>query len=162
MRRSVIILGLMLGLAQPALINAAETLQEVRIRWDVHPGSPSPHVTPGAALPSSHFTILERHQVVGSLPRQRSAELSAEQIVVVAVDGQGREIYRRLIPDPRILRAEHPGPTGELRGQVLHHASTVFRVTLPDDPAVEEVSFYHPRWTGTTFILEWLGAVRLH
>ena len=161
MRDSVIIMGLMLCLGQPVWTVAAEKLQEVRIRWDVHPGSSTHHVAPESAVPSTRFTLLDRHQVSGSLPRQRSAELSSEKIVVVAVDGQGSERYRRIIPDPRILRVEHPGPAHEMRGRALHRARTELRITLPDDPAISEIRLYHPHWTGTAFILEWLGAVQL-
>ncbi|HSB72005.1 MAG TPA: hypothetical protein VLT62_21965 [Candidatus Methylomirabilis sp.] len=161
MRNSVIIMGLMLCLGQPVWAVAAENLQEVRIRWDVHPGSPTPHVAPESAVPSTRFTLLERHRVSGTLPRQRSPELSSEQIVVVAMDGQGNERYRGMIRDPRILRVEHPGPAREMKGRALHRARTELRITLPDDPAISEVWLYHPRWTGSAFILDWLGTVQL-
>jgi hypothetical protein len=80
---------------------------------------------------------------------------------VIAVDAQGRQVYRQLIADPRVLRAERPGPTGELVGETLHHATADFSVALPDDPSIVELHFYQPRWTGTGWTLDPIGRVGL-
>jgi hypothetical protein len=95
----------------------------------------------------------------GALPRQRSAELSPTQVVVVAFDSEGRMRWCGLVADPRLLRAESPGPDGELTGQVLYRESAEFVVQYPDDDAVKEVRLYHPDWDGQKFSLELVGAV---
>jgi hypothetical protein len=64
-----------------------------------------------------------------------------------------------LVADPRLLRAEVPGPDGELSGQVLSRESAEFVVHDPDDEAVAEVRLYHPEWDGQKFSLELVGAV---
>lgn len=161
MRYRIALVLLILGLGQPASMVMAQTVQEVRVQWEAYIGAPAPQVVPGTAQPSNLFTLLERRRVPGSLPRQRNPELSSDQIVVVAVDAQGQEIGRSLILDPRVLRAERPRPTGELSGEVLHHANTELLIALPDDPAIRELRLYHPRWTGTVFDLDWLGTVPL-
>jgi len=152
---------LILGLGHRDAMATAQMVQEVKIRWDAYIGAPTPQVARGTEQPSNLFTLLERRRVPGSPPRQRNPELSSDQIVVVAVDAQGQEIDYHLIPDPRVLRAEHPGPTGELSGEVLHHAETELLIALPDDPAIRELRLYHPRWTGTAFVLDLLGRVPL-
>jgi hypothetical protein len=142
-------------------IVAANTLQEVRIRWDAYPASSKALVRPETQQPSNVFTLLERQPLAGSLPRQRNPQLSPDHIVIIAVNAHGQETYRYTIPDPRIVRGEFTGPTGELRGEVLHRASTELRILLPDDPTITEVRLYLPRWTGTEFILDPLGVVAL-
>lgn len=95
----------------------------------------------------------------GALPKQRSAELSPEQVVVVALDAEGRLRWCGLVADPRRLRAEVPGPDGELTGQVIYRESAEFVIQYPDDELVTEVRLYHPDWDGQQFSLELVGAV---
>ena len=64
-----------------------------------------------------------------------------------------------LVEDPRLLRAEAPGPDGELTGQVIYRESAEFVVQYPDDEAIAEVRLYHPDWDGQKFSLELVGAV---
>ncbi len=161
MRHRVVFLLLILALAPPLSVAMAQAVQEVRVEWDAYRGATAPQVKPGTEQPSNLFTVLERRRAVGPLPRQRNPELSSDQIVVVAVGSQGQTIDAQTIPDPRILRAEAPGPTGELSGEVLHHAKTELLIAIPDDPRIVELRLYQPRWTGTVFVLDPLGAVRL-
>jgi hypothetical protein len=72
-----------------------------------------------------------------------------------------RPLVWDLIPDPTIMRAELPGPTGELTGGAVPQATSDFLVALPDDPAVTELRFYRPRWTGAVFGLDLLGTAPL-
>ncbi|MDE2180604.1 MAG: hypothetical protein KGJ40_07135 [candidate division NC10 bacterium] len=160
MKYWIAFLLMILGLGPPASATA-QAVREVRVRWDAYIGAPAPQVAPGTEQPSNLFTLLERRRVPGLLPRQRNLELSSEQIVVVTVDAQGLEIGRQLIPDSRVLRSEGPGPTGELSGVVLHYAKIELLITLPDDPAIAELRLYHPRWTGTAFVLDLLGIIPL-
>lgn len=134
-------------------------VQEVRVQWDAYHASSKALVRLGAQLQSNVFTMLERRAVAGSLPRQRDPQLSQDYLVIIAVDAQGQEVCRSAIPDPRTVRAEFTGPTGELRGEVLHRASTELLILLPDDPSIVEVRVYLPRWTGTEFVLDLLGIV---
>jgi len=152
---------LILGLGHLDSMATAQMVQEVRVRWDAYIGAPAPQLAIGTEQPSNLFTLLERRLAPGSLPHQRNPELSSDQIVVVAVDVKGQEIDWQLIPDPRVLRAEFPGPTGELSGEVLHHAETELLITLPDDPTIRELRLYHPHWTGAAFVLDLLGTIPL-
>jgi hypothetical protein len=153
---AILILGIGLSVAEAT----AQSVQEIRIRWDAYLGAPS-EVTARAAQVSPVLTLLERRRVGGTLPRQRNPVLSEDQLVVIAVDGRGETVDAQVIPDPRVLRGETVGPTGELAGQVFHHANPECLINLPDDPAILEVRLYHPRWTGTRFILEFLATIAL-
>ena len=95
----------------------------------------------------------------GGLPKQRSAELSPTQVVVVALDAEGRMRWCGLVEDPRQLRAEVPGPDGELTGRVVYRESAEFVVNYPDDEAITEVRLYHPGWDGRKFSLAPVGSV---
>lgn len=144
---------------------SGQAVEQLRLRWGAYPSAPAPMVAPNAGTPAppapDAFTVLERSQAPGPLPRQRNPQLSAEQLVVVAVNGAGETLNTQLIPDPRILRAETVGPTGEMGSRVLHRADVEFLLTIPDDPALAGLRLYKPRWTGTTFVLDLVGTIAL-
>ncbi len=162
MRLRIAVWLMVLALAGPAWAAVAQTVQQVRVRWEAYVGAQSQYVPPQPGPPSPSFVLLERRTIPGSLRRERNPQLSSDQIVVVAVDGEGKEIDRHLIRDPRILRGEFPGPTGQIKGTVLHHATAEFLITLPDDPRITDLWLYHPRWTGTAYVLDLLGTIRLY
>lgn len=95
----------------------------------------------------------------GALPKQRSLELSPDQVLVVAVDAASRMKWWGLTPDPRIVRAEFPGPDGVLTGQTVVNDDAAMLLAYPDDPAITELRLYHPRWTGERFALELIGTL---
>lgn len=139
---------------------AAQTVQELRIRWDSATGATTRRVE-GAPAPEASFRAVQRSRRAGTVTRRRGTDLSSNHVVVIATNAQGEELHRDVIPDPRLLRAEGPGPSGELTGEVLYRASTEFLVSFPDDPAITEIRLYHPRWTGRVFELDQLVAIRL-
>ena len=158
MRLTIALILVILGLSQPASAQK-QGLQEVRVRWDAYIGAPAPQVAPRPGQPSTNiFTVRQRRWLSGSLPRHRHPKLSEDQLVIVALDAQGERIDEQVIPDPRVLRAESTGPTGEIRGEILHHE---LLITLPDDPTIIELRVYHPRWNGSTFLLDLLGTINL-
>jgi hypothetical protein len=134
------------------------TTLEVRIRWDAVPASEQTSPGAGQGNSSSAFIPLERRQIGEKYASHRSRELSSDHILVAGVDAQGQLRSWTVVPDPRVIRAETPGPMGELSGRVLHRSQPEFLVALPDDPDVTELRFYHPRWTGEEFVLEALGS----
>jgi len=135
---------------------------EVTIQWAAYVGTPR-QLVPEAEWhsPAKLFTIVGSRRAAGPVPRQRSPELTVEHLLVVSYDGDGQQRDWALIPDPRVLRAEAPGPTGELTGQVLHYSRPEFVVTLPDDPETTELRIYLAARKGECFTLELLGAVTL-
>jgi hypothetical protein len=94
--------------------------------------------------------------------RQRDPQLSENHLLVRTVNAGGEIVDTQLILDPRVIRAEAPGPSGELKSETLHRASPDFLLTIPDEAAVRELRIYHPRWTGTSFALDLLGTIPLN
>jgi hypothetical protein len=161
MRHRMISLVAFLSLALPTSATA-QTVQELRIRWDAYVGAPAPQVSPGTYPASSLYTILERRRAPGSLPRERNPEPSPGQIVVVAVDSVGEVIDAQVVRDPRVLRFETQGPGGKMTGELLHRSNPEFLLTVPDDPRLHEIRLYVPRWTGTYFVADHLGTIPLY
>ena len=140
----------------------AQTIHEIRVRWDTYlPGPPAKDARSIREAASNVFTLLERRTFSGKLPRQRNPQVTSDQIVVIARDVNGQLVDWQLIPDPLVLRSEQPGPKGDLSGQTFYRASGDFLITLPAEPSIKRIDLYHPRWTGTDFVLEIMGTVPL-
>jgi hypothetical protein len=150
---------LVCGLATITLSAQAPTVQELRVGWQSLSGNAEVFVE--GQPPAAAFTTLDRRRAPGALTPRRSLDLSSDQIVISGLNASGVEIYRNVMADPRILRSEAPGPTGELTGQVLFRARTEFLIDLPDDPAITAVTLYHPRWTGTAFALDVIVSIKI-
>ena len=152
--------GVEVGSAANTASASARSHRELKVSWEADKAAlPRPAAVqyknaPGRVALSGAMVRRE-----GGLPRQRSAELSPTQVVVVALDAEGRMRWCGLVADPRLLRAEVSGDDGELKGQVLYKESAEFVVQYPDDDAVAEVRLYHPDWDGQKFSLELVGAV---
>ena len=140
----------------------AHAAQELRLGW-ITVSPPPGAIGPGAVPPPSAVMLLGRQRVPGPVPRQRDRdrELAPDRVVVVAEDGQGQIRDWQVVADPRILRAEGPGPSGELTGQVVVVPDGELMLTIPDDPAITLLRLYRARWTGTDFVLDLLGSVPL-
>lgn len=136
-----------------------EGVLQVRVQWTT-PADGTPPPAPGRQ-PVNPLRLLERRSAGGSLPRQRNPQVSADQILVQAFNSRGLLVDSHLIPDPRLVRAESPGPTGELAGEVLHWVDPDFLITLPDAPDLVELLLFQPRWTGTEFAFDLIGSISL-
>jgi hypothetical protein len=140
-------------------VSQTENHQEMEIRWKAQDNSPASN--PNGAeqqQPAQTLTVVARSSRNGSLQRQRSLELSEEQILVVATGAEGQLRWWTLVPDPRLRRAEFAGPNGELSGQTVVLGETDFTVSYPADLSITELRFYHPHWTGAKFTLESIGS----
>jgi hypothetical protein len=146
--------------ASPASNASARSHRELKVSWEADKSTlPSPAAVQyrnakGRVAPAGASRRRE-----GGMPKQRSAELSPTQVVVVALDSGGHMRWCGLVADPRLLRAEASDPGGELTGQVLYKESAEFVVQYPDDDAVTEVRLYHPDWDGQKFSLALVGVV---
>jgi hypothetical protein len=133
--------------------------QEMEVRWTA-PDKP-PASNPNGAeqqQPAQTLTVVARSSRNGGLQRQRSLELSEEQVLVVATGAEEQLRWWTLMPDPRLRRAEFAGPNGELSGQTVVLGETDFTVSYPADILITELRFYHPHWTGAKFTLELIGS----
>jgi len=158
------LIGLALLLGQLTLppLAAGQTIQEVRVQWSASP--PVPPGAPGERRAQSTlelFSIVSRQTMRGRLARQREPELSSDKVVVIARDSGGKILDLQVVADARIVRAEAPGPGGELSGKVLYRDRADFLFALPDDPGISRIDFYQPRWTASGFELDLIGGVPL-
>ena len=139
-----------------------QTYRELKIRWadsaksttELRPANNSEEQTPSPSV-----SIVEDKRRSGTLPRQRSLELSPAHIFIAAVDATDKLRWWSIILDPRVIRVETPTPTGELRGEVYYGSNVNFAVAFPDDPEIAQLRFYHPVWNGTDFDLKLLTVV---
>ena len=114
----------------------------------------------GTAQPRM-FALLEQRIVPGGLRRERFPQLSYDRLVVVVQDAAGRELDWRLVPNPGIVRAEAPGPDGRLQGETIEIDSVELSIAIPDVAGADRVYIFRPRWTGTEYLLDPFGEVRL-
>jgi len=105
------------------------------------------------------ISIVEDKKRSGTLPRQRSLELSPTHILIAAVDATDKLRWWSIMPDPRLVRTETPNSTGELRGENYYVSNVMFIVAFPDDPEIANLRFYHPVWNGTDFDLKPIAIV---
>jgi hypothetical protein len=154
--------GLLLESLALPVVASGQTIQEVRVQWTTSPPLPPGTSAERRNQTVSHlFSILDQQKMSGRLPRQREPELSSDKVVIVARAAGGKIIDWQVVADPRIIRAEAPVPGGELDGRVLYRDRADFLFTLPDDPDIERIDFYQPRWTGRQFDLDLIGGVPL-
>jgi hypothetical protein len=129
------------------------------IRWVVTDSASGEPVDPATAVAVNSFEVAARARVQGPLPRERDPQWSEDEIVIVAVDAVGRETSWQKVQDPRLVRAELPGPSGELRGERLHRPLAEIVTIVPD--AAASVRIFETRWTGAGFVLRELGQVNV-
>ena len=114
-----------------------------------------------SAQPPESVTVIQDRAVSGSPQRERNPELAADMFVVVGVDARGEEVARVTIPDPRVIRAETPEPTGELGSHRMMRGDVEFSVLLPDEPDIVVLRIYKPRWTGDYYVLDYYAETAL-
>ena len=152
--------GVEVGAADTTQGAPARSHRELRVTWEADkaalPGPAAAQYKNAAGRVTLSQSAVRRE---GGLPKQRSAELSPTQVVVVALDAEGRMRWCGLVADPRLLRAEVSDPGVELTGQVIYRESAEFVVHYPDDESITEIRLYHPGWDGQKFSLAPLGAV---
>ena len=150
------------AVAETAVARAAQaqSYRELKIRWADSTKS-TPELRP-AANPDDrkqNFSIVEDKKRSGTLPRQRSLELSPEQIFIAGVDATNKLRWWSIVPDPRVVRSETQTASGELRSQNYYVSNITLVVAFPDDPEIANLRFYQPVWNGTDFDLKPLTIV---
>ena len=144
-----------------ARVDQRSTYRELKIRWSDSTKS-STELRPanlGAQTPAPSVAIVEDNKRSGTLPRQRSLELSQSHLLVAAVDATNKLRWWSLMPDPRLVRYETPTASGELRRQDYYVSNVTLVVAFPDDPEIATLRIYHPIWNGTEFDLQPLSIV---
>ena len=126
--------------------------QELRLVWE-----PRQTVSSGRDLGGPR--IVSRVRESGAFPRLRAIDLSDETLLVAAIDSAGTLLAWSVIPDPRFVRIEEPGPDGVLTGRIVPVDRPEFLVLIPDDTSVAEIRLFQRRRTGDGFVLEQVAAL---
>jgi len=137
---------------------------EMTILWNVSAGAATSDPVPAdvAGPLRNDFQVAARRLVADAPVRQRDPQLSEDDLVIVAVSPQGADLGWQVIKDPSFVRAETPTASGELQHQTLRRPEASFLVTLPGrGEGIAELRLLKPRWNGTAFILDPLGAVAI-
>lgn len=145
------------ALPTTASVATSAAVPQLRVRW-IAAESPTGAPLPLADLvPVNRFEVVSRSSLAGPLVRERDPQWSEHDLVVIAVNAAGQETSWQKVRDPRILRSEQPGPTGELSGTILIRPDVELLVVLPDG-AVSLV-VYETAWAGEQFVLRQLGRI---
>ena len=128
-------------------------VRELRLEWNRAGAAGAGDGAPGA------FALVDEQVVPGGLRRERRPQLSYDRLVVVVRDSLGRELDWRLVQNPAILRAEAPGPDGQLTGRVIELDDVELSIAVPNIATADHIHLYRPRWTGTEFMLDALARV---
>jgi len=140
----------------------SQSYRELKIRWGDPKKSTTelrPAANPEDRTQAPSFAIVEDKKRSGTLPRQRSLELSPEHIFIAGVDAANKLRWWSIVPDPRVVRSETQTPSGELRSQNYYVSNVTLAVAFPDDPEIANLRFYQPVWNGTDFDLKPLSIV---
>lgn len=144
--------------------NQPQAYREVKVRWTDSANVSSntqarPSISAGEQKVSPVVSLVEDKKRSGALPRHRSLELSPTHLLIAAVDETNQLRSWSIISDPRVVRAEFPTSTGELRSENYYQSNFMLTVAFPDDPKITNLRFYKPIWTGSEFDLKLLAIV---
>ncbi len=147
-------------------VNGSEPAHELAVVWQesaaVAQGearAPGDQATAGAR--PVELRIARRVDSGSRMPRIRSMHIAEGQLLAAAVDAGGILRGVAVIADPRVVRAEWPGPDGVLAGRTLRLSRAEFLLPVPDDPRVVAVHLFEPRWNGEAFVLQPIAFVQV-
>jgi len=113
--------------------------------------------------PSTASVQLVQRKLVSSPSRRlRHFQYSEDQIVVVAVDANGTELYRDVHTDPRLIRAEVTNAAGQLEYREFYSPSVSMAFSVPNDASLQSVRLLKPKWDGSTFSFEPVGVLAVN
>ena len=144
---------------EQSLLPATETYQELRVHLTTA-GKTNLSAEELRSQPVA-VSVLGSVKRNGALGRSRSFELAADHLLLVTVTKDANLRWFSLLPDPRILRSEGPGPTSQLTGGVIFQPNQDYTFNIPDDNQSTELRLYHPRWNGQEFVLVLLTTIPL-
>jgi hypothetical protein len=146
-------------------LSDVQTYTQIQVHWQGAADSKSLSANSANALErqpgSGVVTLLKSVSRDGILPRERSLELSTDHILVVAVDEKQALRWWKVRLDPRLVRSETVAASGEIHGEQFYRSSVDFKVEYPADPAIKQLRFYQPVWTGTNFRLELISTLAI-
>ena len=148
---------LAVSLPTTASVMTDAVVPQLHVRWVAAESPSGAPVRLSEMVSVNRFEVVRRSEVRGPLVRERDPQWSEHDLVVVAADTGGRETSWQKVRDPRILRSEQPGPTGELSGETFVRPEVELVVAVPDGAA--SLYVYETAWSGDQFVLRQLGRI---
>jgi hypothetical protein len=142
--------------ATVAQATADTETRELRIQW-VAPRTDAA----GTRARVGSFTLLGQVRFPGAPRRERQPSLSANDLVVVVQDSTGRDLDWRIVPNPRLIRAETPDNTGLLSGRIIERDEVELLVYIPDVAGADRIQIFSPEWNGKDYTLTQLGQLTI-
>jgi hypothetical protein len=127
---------------------------QVRVRWTTDAPSAD------AAKTANHFHLISARSVRVSIRPERAPEIGPATLLIASVTDDDREVDWRLVPDPRIVRAEL-GDDAQLRSKRLYYLDIEFVALLPQLERVTQLRVYGVQRAKVGLIATPLGAVNL-
>ena len=137
-----------------------QAVPQLHVRWIAAASANGEPVPAAAMTPVNSFEVVGKSDIRGPLQRERDPQLAEHELVIVATDASGRETSWQKQRDPRLLRAELPGPTGELSGELLYRPEVELLVVVPDS-ATMALHVYETYSDGGQFLLRSLGLIQV-
>ncbi len=150
-----------------AQTDASSVVLQVTLTSSPSPSIASPNGQSGQTSlnmspPPTTNARLSRQQIMpGAVQRMRHIQYSEDQVVYVTLDDQGKELYRNVQIDPRLIRAEVPDTDGQLQSRAFYRPSAMMTFSVPNDSRNETVILYKPKWDGVSFTLVQIGTMLL-
>ena len=143
--------------ANVAQVTGSNEARELWIQWT------TPRAQSAAARQRSPgaFTLLGQTRFSGAPRRERQPEPSANDLVVVVQDADGRDLDWRIVPNPRLLRLETPDQDGRLSGRTIERDEVEMLLYIPDLPGADRIQIFSPVWNGTDYTLDPLGQLTI-
>ena len=110
---------------------------ELRLHWRSAMGA-------AGTFTGEEMRLVERVDRNDPPPRQRSPEISGDQLVVAVLDSQGTVRNCQIIIDPRLVRGEFPDAAGRLHNTTVYRTEAEFSISVPDSVDAAEVRILVP------------------
>jgi len=144
-----------LRLTEASLNPKSGTYREAKLRWETTAAASDTLEKPSGLFQRVGLSASRK----GDLPRQRSLELSIEQLVVIGVGEDSQILWWHTLADPRLVRAETPDETGKLKNESFYLPTVEFAIAYPEDLGIRALRLYHPVWNGKDFQLQLAGTL---
>lgn len=113
-------------------------------------------------LADTQIRLVEERSSSKLVTGRRHIQYSEDHLVIAVLDSNGNELFRDVRIDPRLVRAEVPGPDGLLQNRKIYRVSQSFAFSIPVQQGMQSVRIYKPVWTGSRFVFDLVGDLALN
>jgi len=139
------------GLRVEPFTEPARASREIRLRLQTGQGPQAPVAA----------ELVQRSLRNAAPPRQRSAEISRDHLLILVLDRERTVRYWQIVLDPRLVRGEFPDAAGNLRKTEFYRADAEVEVSVPDAVDAAEIRILAPSWPAGELLLTPVASVAL-